>query len=670
MVSLICNENEQMAVNAGNHNNFLTCKLTRSVSPSIQDARALIGLDNLTPHQTDTPLRQHPFSSQEAIDVHRTTSYMQVDGQTQFTVHSFNLTCLRPSLSQHLYSTAVTNQSNYTLIAHLALKHALLRSPDTQSSILKLIHQHPTLLFNIPILDTILLRGYGSAFASLFDSILPSFYSPHTFILPLIQSSHTKNSKATLLRALSYLLHLDYIEIDTDQAEGLIPEGDIQYASSAMSAVINIRNIGVDTIVPPLPSRHHGIVNNIYFLTASCIETPKHVLATDVINLPLPSPTPRTRMYMYELLIRMTFNVKGSTPILSSLKNDLSCQQLSALMVCSYVSLTGYTNAPTQSVSLLAQAALVKSINYFKTEKDFYLSCLQNQAQDPLLTCHCTVLCNLLQHNNVASGIPNVSWKDIGAAGTIRKELMQLIKPKTGSTTTEALGNAFSLQRRGVLLYGPPGSGKTLVAKALAGESGIGFVTANAGEILSMYIGESEKKIRELFINARNSAPCVLFLDEIDSLAPSKNNAGNSGGGGVMQRIVSQLLLEIDALNDDGIDVFLVGATNRPELLDLSLLRPGRLDRSIYVGISETVDDQLQILKALSRKFTLGPKVNLRRIIEAYCINRPLTGADFFALASTSMTLAIMDAVNNVEREKRGEIIDLDADDYDVENER
>jgi SpoVK/Ycf46/Vps4 family AAA+-type ATPase len=672
-------EDEEMAANSGHHNNFLTCKLTRVVSPSIQDARALAGLKALTPHENRQQTRQHSYLTTENIDVHRTTSYMLVDGaHTDILVHSFNLTCLRPSLFQHLYSTAVTNQQNYTTLVQLAIKHALVSSPsnpNVQSSLLNLLHKYPTLLFNIPILDTLLLRGYGPAFSSLFVAILPSFYSLHSFILPLLQSTHTKNSKATLLRALSYLIHLDYIEIDTDQAEGLISEGDIQYITSAMSSVINIRNIGTDTVIPPLPPRQTGIVNNLYILTASCADVPKHVLATDVINVPLPAPTPRTRMYIYELLTRMNFNSNGklspsntSSPAFFShgVQNDISCKQLSAMMICAYVGLTGYTNASTQSVSLLSQAILVRAINSFKTDKELFTTVLQKK-QDALLTCHCNVLGQVLQHNNVASGIPNVSWKDIGAAGTIRKELMQLIKPKTGSTSNDALSAAFSLQRRGVLLYGPPGSGKTLVAKALAGESGIGFVTANAGEILSMYIGESEKKIRDLFINARNSAPCVLFLDEIDSLAPSKNNSGNSGGGGVMQRIVSQLLLEIDSLNDDGIDVFLVGATNRPELLDLSLLRPGRLDRSIYVGISNTVDDQLQILKALTRKFLLGPRVNLRKIIEAYCHGRPLTGADFFALASTSMTYAIMDAVNNVEREKSGQIVDVDADDYDVE---
>eukprot|EP00461_Guttulinopsis_vulgaris_P004873 UN04875 len=151
------------------------------------------------------------------------------------------------------------------------------------------------------------MRGYGAAFQGLLDAILPMFYSQHTYILPLIQSTHTKNNKATLLRALSNILHLDYVEINTDQVEGLISEGDISYLYSLTSSVVNIRNIGQDTVIPPLPQRVPGVVNSVFVLTASCADIPKHVLATDIINLPLPSPTPRTRIYLYELLTRMTY---------------------------------------------------------------------------------------------------------------------------------------------------------------------------------------------------------------------------------------------------------------------------------------------------------------------------------------------------------------------------
>ena len=134
----------------------------------------------------------------------------------------------------------------------------------------------------------------------------------------------------------------------------------------------------------------------------------------------------------------------------------------------------------------------------------------------------------------------------------------------------------FSILSLGVLLYGPPGTGKTLLAKAVATSCSLNFLSVKGPELLNMYIGESEANVRNVFQRARAARPCVIFFDELDSVAPKRGNHGDSGG--VMDRIVSQLLSELDGMTTGTghTDVFVIGATNRPDLLDPALLRPGR----------------------------------------------------------------------------------------------
>jgi peroxin-6 len=156
-------------------------------------------------------------------------------------------------------------------------------------------------------------------------------------------------------------------------------------------------------------------------------------------------------------------------------------------------------------------------------------------------------------------------------------------------------------KRSGILFYGPPGTGKTLLAKAIATEFSLNFFSVKGPELLNMYIGESEANVRRVFQRARDARPCVVFFDELDSVAPKRGNQGDSGG--VMDRIVSQLLAELDGMSDGGEGVFVIGATNRPDLLDQALLRPGRFDKMLYLGVSDTHDKQLTILEALTRKY-------------------------------------------------------------------
>jgi SpoVK/Ycf46/Vps4 family AAA+-type ATPase len=233
------------------------------------------------------------------------------------------------------------------------------------------------------------------------------------------------------------------------------------------------------------------------------------------------------------------------------------------------------------------------------------------------------------------ASIPNVKWDDVGGLGKAKDEVMDMITLPLKHPELFAKGMK---QRSGVLFYGPPGTGKTLLAKAVATECNCNFISVKGPELLNMYIGESEKNVRQVFERARAAKPCVLFFDEIDSLAPARGKGSDSGG--VMDRVVSQLLTEIDGMSGaGGGDLFVIGATNRPDLLDSSLLRPGRFDRLLYLGIAADHPAQLKILQALTRKFVLEDDVNLLDVIKSCPGN--YTGADFYALASNALSFSI-----------------------------
>jgi ribosome biogenesis ATPase len=166
--------------------------------------------------------------------------------------------------------------------------------------------------------------------------------------------------------------------------------------------------------------------------------------------------------------------------------------------------------------------------------------------------------------------VPDVSWSDIGALQGVRDELtLSVLEPIRHPEKFQALGLSLPA---GVLLYGPPGCGKTLLAKAIANESGANFISVKGPELLDKYVGESERAVRVVFERARSSSPCVVFFDELDSLCPKRGSDGG-GGGGVSERVVNQLLTEMDGL-DSRRSVFVIAATNRPELIDPAMMRP------------------------------------------------------------------------------------------------
>ncbi|KAI8103357.1 hypothetical protein M9435_004696 [Picochlorum sp. BPE23] len=228
-----------------------------------------------------------------------------------------------------------------------------------------------------------------------------------------------------------------------------------------------------------------------------------------------------------------------------------------------------------------------------------------------------------------APKIPNVQWNDVGGLEDVKLGILDTVELPLKHPELFAGG----LRRRsGVLLYGPPGTGKTLLAKAVATECSVNFLSIKGPELINMYVGESERLVRDVFIRARRAKPCVIFFDELDSLAPARGRGSDSGG--IMDRVVSQLLAEIDSAQSGSgsDDVFIIGATNRPDLLDPALLRPGRLDRLLYVGIASEKEDRRKVLEALTRKFVLEQDVDLDSVAEA-CPSR-LTGADMYGLCS------------------------------------
>ncbi|KAK9466911.1 P-loop containing nucleoside triphosphate hydrolase protein [Lipomyces arxii] len=233
-----------------------------------------------------------------------------------------------------------------------------------------------------------------------------------------------------------------------------------------------------------------------------------------------------------------------------------------------------------------------------------------------------------------APRIPSVKWEDVGGLGEVKSEILDTIEMPL---KFPELFSGGVKKRSGVLLYGPPGTGKTLLAKAIATSFSLNFFSVKGPELLNMYIGESESNVRKVFQRARDARPCVVFFDELDSVAPKRGNQGDSGG--VMDRIVSQLLAELDGMSSSGEGVFVVGATNRPDLLDEALLRPGRFDKMLYLGVSDTHEKQFTILTALTRKFKLSPDLDLRAIADTCPFT--YTGADFYALCSDAMLNAM-----------------------------
>ncbi|NWT37852.1 NVL protein, partial [Chroicocephalus maculipennis] len=244
--------------------------------------------------------------------------------------------------------------------------------------------------------------------------------------------------------------------------------------------------------------------------------------------------------------------------------------------------------------------------------------------------------------------IPDVTWADIGALEDVREELtMAILAPVRNPEQFKALGLTTPA---GVLLAGPPGCGKTLLAKAVANESGLNFISVKGPELLNMYVGESERAVRQVFQRARNSAPCVIFFDEVDALCPRRSDHDS----GASVRVVNQLLTEMDGLENRQ-QVFIMAATNRPDIIDPAILRPGRLDKTLYVGLPPP-EDRLAILKTITKNGT-RPPLDIDVSLEEIAYNQHCdcyTGADLSALVREASICALRQemALQNTQSKK------------------
>jgi transitional endoplasmic reticulum ATPase len=232
---------------------------------------------------------------------------------------------------------------------------------------------------------------------------------------------------------------------------------------------------------------------------------------------------------------------------------------------------------------------------------------------------------------------PVVRWEDIGGLADAKRALRDGIElPFTNAADFQRLGVRPA---KGFLLFGPPGTGKTLLAKAVAHEACANFLAVRSTQILSKWFGESERQLARLFTRARQVAPAVIFLDEIDALAPRRGS--HVGDPAATERIVNTLLVELDGIQELN-GVVVIGATNRPSLLDPALLRPGRFDELIYVAIPDR-EGRLHILRALTASMPLGPDVDLERLSAR---TEGFTGADLEGLVRRAGLRALRESMS------------------------
>lgn len=250
-----------------------------------------------------------------------------------------------------------------------------------------------------------------------------------------------------------------------------------------------------------------------------------------------------------------------------------------------------------------------------------------------------------------------MTWDDIGGLEEVKRDLREMILyPIDHPEKFEKFGMKPS---KGVLFYGPPGCGKTLMAKAVANECAANFISVKGPELLTMWFGESEANVREIFDKARGAAPCVLFFDELDSVGTARGS--HMGDSGASDRVLNQLLTEMDGAGVKK-DLFFIGATNRPDILDEALIRPGRLDQLIYIPLPDK-GARKNIFKAALRKSPVEPNVMFDHLGD---ITDKFSGADITELCQRAAKSAIRDSIMQEEEYRRLHAKDGNTEDVDM----
>jgi transitional endoplasmic reticulum ATPase len=257
--------------------------------------------------------------------------------------------------------------------------------------------------------------------------------------------------------------------------------------------------------------------------------------------------------------------------------------------------------------------------------------------------------------------VPDIKWEDIGGLSTIKQELQEAVEWPLKYNQIFTYSDATP--PKGILLYGPPGTGKTLMAKAAANESEANFISIKGPELLSKWVGESEKGVREIFRKARQAAPCIIFFDEMDAITPARG--GSFGDSHVTERVISQFLTELDGL-EILTNVVVIGATNRPDIIDPALLRPGRFDRILYIPPPDR-ESRLQIIKIHTKKKHLAEDVNIDQLADN---TEGYTGADIASLSSAAVMLALREHISKYkdpnEAEKHKEELKIHMTHFDA----
>jgi transitional endoplasmic reticulum ATPase len=323
----------------------------------------------------------------------------------------------------------------------------------------------------------------------------------------------------------------------------------------------------------------------------------------------------------------------------------------------------GYVGADLQQLTLEAALQCIRSnLGNMDVESE---DPIPDEALDLLEVTtehmnHALSVCDpsTLRDNKVE--VPNVKWEDIGGLEETKRELQEMVRyPIEHRHLFERFGMQAS---RGVLFYGPPGCGKTLMAKAIANECGANFISVKGPELLNMWFGGSEANVRNLFDKARAASPCILFFDEMDSIARARGAGGGGGSSETSDRVINQILSEIDGMGS-GKTLFIIGATNRPDILDPGIMRPGRLDQLIYIPLPD-FESRVSIFKAALRKSPIGEDVDIRQLAE---VTDGFSGADLTEICQRAAKNAIRDSITaQIERQKRVEAGELSQEEADA----
>lgn len=301
-------------------------------------------------------------------------------------------------------------------------------------------------------------------------------------------------------------------------------------------------------------------------------------------------------------------------------------------------------------IDTIAVPSLIANENFANKSEDEKLSTIQRfltQHPDPLSESQLAPLSIRYEDFKTAlptiqptakregfATVPDVTWKNVGALTKVRMELhMCVVQPIKKPELYQKVGISAPA---GVLMWGPPGCGKTLLAKAVANESRANFISVKGPELLNKYVGESERAVRQVFQRARASSPCIIFFDELDALVPKRNSSLSESSA----RVVNTLLTELDGLNDRQ-GIYVIGATNRPDMIDPAMLRPGRLDKTLYIELP-TAEERLEILRTLvkANKTPLAQDVDLQ-FVANHQKCRNFSGADLSLLVREAGVYAL-----------------------------